>query len=226
MPRGIGVPARKERCVSVELSEAAAAEIRGILRQQGLDDQQTYLRVGVSGTGSNRNFSLDLTEERTGDDLLLESRGIAILVDREAQPRLEGMKIDFREIGSARGFTFHAPPERSRGRQGAHDPAEPMPDEQQVRAMLKSVIDPEVGLNIIDLGLVYEVLIEQRIVRVKMTMTTPACPMSEQIRADVISQVSGNYPGVAEVEVNVVWEPRWSNAMISDEGKKKLGWSL
>jgi len=85
--------------------------------------------------------------------------------------------------------------------------------QNQVYRQLVKVMDPELGLSIIKLGLVYDMAIEGGAVTVIMTMTTPACPLGEVLTRDVRRRV-GELPWVASVDVRIVWEPRWSPAMI------------
>ncbi len=99
-----------------------------------------------------------------------------------------------------------------------------MVDLQQVREALTSVFDPELNLNVVELGLVYD-LQEPKDgdVVVTMTMTTPGCPMHDSISSSVewaVMQVSG----VAGVRVDVVWDPPWSPDLMTDEAKEKLGY--
>ena len=84
---------------------------------------------------------------------------------------------------------------------------------------LRRVIDPEVGLNVVDLGLVYDVWISGGWVEVTMTMTTPACPMSSYI----VQQARGallRVPGVQDARVELVWQPNWSPEMMDPEARR------
>ncbi|KXH78810.1 metal-sulfur cluster assembly factor [Sporosarcina sp. HYO08] len=92
---------------------------------------------------------------------------------------------------------------------------------EQIRELLKLVYDPELGISIIDLGLVYDVQWEGKTVYVKMTLTTPGCPMHDMITGGV-DFILKDRLDVDEVEIDVVWEPRWTPAMISDEGRATL----
>ncbi len=83
----------------------------------------------------------------------------------------------------------------------------------EVYQQLKRVIDPEIGLSIIKLGLVYDIAVARGVVDVTMTLTTPGCPMGGPI-TDGVRGVVRELPWVEDVEVNVVWEPAWSPAMI------------
>ena len=87
---------------------------------------------------------------------------------------------------------------------------------------LRTVVDPEIGINIVDLGLVYDIIIEEAMITVTMTLTTPGCPMHSSITSWVENQVKSIEPGY-EVFVNLVWEPRWTPEKMSDEAKQLLG---
>ncbi|MGH7906124.1 MAG: metal-sulfur cluster assembly factor [Candidatus Binataceae bacterium] len=89
---------------------------------------------------------------------------------------------------------------------------------------LHAVNDPEVGVNIVDLGLIYSTDIHDNLVRVVMTMTTPACPMHSYLTEEVREAILSRYEDVEEVNVELVWDPPWSSQMISEEGKRQLGW--
>ena len=89
---------------------------------------------------------------------------------------------------------------------------------------LRDVIDPEVGLNIVDLGLVYGVDAVGGGLQVQLTMTTPACPLGEQIQRDAEARLR-TVAGVDEVTVELVWEPAWTPDRISPLGKQLLGWA-
>jgi len=95
------------------------------------------------------------------------------------------------------------------------DPSADMPNEETVRAALRGVIDPEVGMNVVDLGLVYGIEIAPNRVRVSMTMTTPACPMGAMITEDAREAIRDIVPEDAEVDVQLVWDPPWSSDLIS-----------
>lgn len=97
------------------------------------------------------------------------------------------------------------------------------PDTNLLREMLREVPDPELGVNIIDLGLVYDVGVTGGVARVRMTMTTPACPLSGYFE-DAIRAALWGAPGVDDVDTEIVWEPVWEPDMMSDAAKEALGW--
>ncbi len=88
---------------------------------------------------------------------------------------------------------------------------------------LKEIFDPEIPVNIYDLGLIYGVdVADSGHVVVTMTLTTPHCPVAESMPAEVELRV-GAVPGVGDVEVNLVWDPPWDPQKMSDEAKLELG---
>jgi len=99
-----------------------------------------------------------------------------------------------------------------------------LPTQEQVRAALRRVDDPEVGMNIVDLGLVYRVDIAPDLVRVDLTMTTPACPMGELITENAQRAVGALMPEGVRVEIALVWEPPWTPDMMSDSARQTFGW--
>jgi FeS assembly SUF system protein len=100
-----------------------------------------------------------------------------------------------------------------------------MVTKDEVIAMLKKCYDPEIPINIVDLGLVYDVSIEGEKVGVKMTLTAPGCPASGYISQDVKKKLE-SMPGVKKADVTVVWDPPWSPDMMSETAKKQFGWGL
>ena len=87
---------------------------------------------------------------------------------------------------------------------------------------LKEIYDPEIPVNIYDLGLIYGVDISEGHVAVTMTLTTPHCPVAESMPGEVELRV-GAVPGVGDAEVNLVWDPPWDPQKMSDEAKLELG---
>jgi len=94
---------------------------------------------------------------------------------------------------------------------------------EQLREMLKEVYDPELGVNIVDLGLVYNVREEADGIYVQMTLTTPGCPLHDTITGGV-KWVLSQKTDKEKIEVDIVWEPRWSPAMMSEAAKDVLGY--
>ena len=97
-----------------------------------------------------------------------------------------------------------------------------MIDENTIREALREVIDPELGCNIVDLGLLYAIALDGTTVTVQMTLTTPGCPMQESLAWGVQSALL-KLDGVEEVEVELVWDPPWSSDRMTAEGRARLG---
>jgi metal-sulfur cluster biosynthetic enzyme len=97
-----------------------------------------------------------------------------------------------------------------------------MPDQETIYAALKHIYDPEVGINIVDMGLIYSLDLEDNKVGIHMTLTSPACPAGPQILSQVDSKLR-ELEGIDEVDINVVWSPPWSPDMLSEEAKDQLG---
>ena len=100
-----------------------------------------------------------------------------------------------------------------------------MPNEEAIREALKDVIDPEIGINIVDLGLIYDVIPneETRQVEVNMTLTSPGCPVGPELKSSVWLTVK-RMEGVEDCEVNLVWKPRWDPSVhASEEAQMFLG---
>jgi len=94
-----------------------------------------------------------------------------------------------------------------------------------VVAVLKKCYDPEIPINIYDLGLVYNIDIGDERIVVKMTLTAPGCPASAYLSSDVKRKIEA-LPGVKEAEVQIVWDPPWTPEAMSDIAKKQFGMGI
>lgn len=95
----------------------------------------------------------------------------------------------------------------------------------QVLDALRTVIDPELGMNVVDLGLVYRVDVDGSTVHVAMTMTSPTCPLGESMAAQAEAAIRRAMPDLASVRVDLVWEPPWDPSHMSASAKERLGWT-
>lgn len=100
-----------------------------------------------------------------------------------------------------------------------------MPTTDDILAALKNVYDPEMGINIVDLGLVYgtDYAEDKGRLRVAVTLTSPGCPLGPEIVRDIRAELA-RLPGVSQVDVELVWSPPWEPSRMSDEAKEELGW--
>lgn len=97
-----------------------------------------------------------------------------------------------------------------------------MATEAEIYNALREVRDPEIGINVVDLGLIYGVKTQGERVDVEMTLTTPGCPMRQQL-GNAVGEAVENLPGVKDVYVRIVWEPRWTQDRLSEQAKRELG---
>ncbi|HEY5743959.1 MAG TPA: putative Fe-S cluster assembly protein SufT [Terrimicrobiaceae bacterium] len=121
--------------------------------------------------------------------------------------------------GDALGLDLQAPPVESKKHEG--------PTEEAVWWQLKTVFDPEIPVNVVDLGLIYDCRVNTSesggtSVLVRMTLTAPGCGMGPAIAADARQKILA-IDGVDDAEVELVWDPPWNQSMISEEGRMKLG---
>jgi metal-sulfur cluster biosynthetic enzyme len=103
-----------------------------------------------------------------------------------------------------------------------------LPNGDSVRDVIKeNVFDPEIGLNVVDLGLIYDVDIEEKDGKnramITMTLTSPGCPVGPAIIGGIQSYVHKSYPELDEIDVHVVWDPMWNPDMMTQEAKDLLG---
>ena len=97
--------------------------------------------------------------------------------------------------------------------------------EPEVREALRSVEDPEAGMNIVDLGLVYAIVVQPGRVLVEMTMTSPACPVGPYLVDEAAAAIRMLAAEGTEVRVDLVWEPPWTPERMSPQARSRFGWS-
>jgi metal-sulfur cluster biosynthetic enzyme len=98
-----------------------------------------------------------------------------------------------------------------------------MATKEEIYQVLQQCYDPEIPVNIVDLGLIYDVQIEGSKVTVKMTLTAPGCGMGGMIAGQARQKILDNIDGVEEATVDLVWDPPWEPSRMSEEAKHKLG---
>jgi len=92
---------------------------------------------------------------------------------------------------------------------------------EEIVEALKKVYDPEIPINVVDLGLIYKIDIVNDTVHIDMTMTAPGCPLAFYI-VSLVKNAVKEVPGVKDVKVRLIWDPPWSPEMATEEGKRKL----
>jgi metal-sulfur cluster biosynthetic enzyme len=98
-----------------------------------------------------------------------------------------------------------------------------MATKEEVYEVLQTCYDPEIPVNIVDLGLVYDVQVEGNKVAVKMTLTAPGCGMGGMIASQARQKILDNIDGIEEATIDLVWDPPWEPSMMSEEAKQRLG---
>lgn len=96
-------------------------------------------------------------------------------------------------------------------------------DRATVADLLYQVIDPEIGINIVDLGLIFGIAVTETGVAITMTLTTPGCPLAGYIE-DCIHRALWGLPSVSDITVEIVWDPPWGPELMSEQAKVELGW--
>ena len=92
----------------------------------------------------------------------------------------------------------------------------------QIEECMLDVIDPELGINVVDLGLVYDIWMEGTEAVINMTLTSPACPLTDMLEDQTQAAVIGTVDSVASLRINWVWSPPWGPHMINEEGREQL----
>lgn len=98
-------------------------------------------------------------------------------------------------------------------------------DEDLVRDALRQVMDPEAGMNIVDLGLVYGIEVGEAGVNVQLTLTSAACPMADMIGDDAHAALKGALPPDTPVDIEMVWDPPWTPERMSGLARDHFGWA-
>ncbi len=237
--------------MAVTVTERAAQEIKAIIKDQAMSGK-VVLRVGIKGRNMHGfNYILDLTEVSVDDDVTGVSHDIKIVCDPTSFPSLDGTEIDFKDEQGGRGFTFKNPhatrlpvKPATEGSAGAASPvvngeasadvprAAPSPEfsglhdkvlEAEIIEKLRTIFDPEIPVNIYDLGLIYRItILPEREVVIDMTLTAPGCPVAGSMPPTVAAAVE-TIEAVKGAKVNLVWDPPWSKDRMSEEAQLALG---
>lgn len=213
----------------ITVTEKAASEVKRIIGEQRAADPalgKIYLRMRVVGGGpSGLQHKLDLdpiVDEKR--DELFEFHGVPAVVDKRSLLYLENASVDFHDQGSRRGFSVNtgnasgaSPPPKADA-----SPSDPALQDRVIVA-LRNVFDPEIPVNIYDLGLIYDLNADSSgAVSIRMTLTSPACPVAGALPGEVQSKVQA-VSGVTSARVDLVWDPPWDKSRMSEEARLQLG---
>jgi metal-sulfur cluster biosynthetic enzyme len=97
-------------------------------------------------------------------------------------------------------------------------------DTNHLQDALRQIIDPEVGMNIVDLGLIYRLELRDGAIELDLTLTSPSCPMGELIVDEVEQTLNSIAPPSTQIAVNLVWEPPWTAERMSEHARLHFGW--
>jgi metal-sulfur cluster biosynthetic enzyme len=97
-------------------------------------------------------------------------------------------------------------------------------NDEEVLAALRTVFDPEIGINIVDLGLVYRAVRKPDGIEVQLTLSTPSCPMSEMLVEEAREGLQRSFADVPSIKVELVWDPPWTPDRMSEAARRQLGW--
>jgi len=212
----------------ITITEKAASEVKRIIGEQRAADPtlgKIYLRLRVVGgghSGLQHKLDLDPVMDEKRDELFA-FYDVSTVVDKRSLLYLENATVDFHDNTNRRGFSVSTP----NGAASSSPKTDSSPPdsslEERVLAALRSVYDPEIPVNIYDLGLIYDLKIDPSgLVSIRMTLTSPACPVAGSLPGEVQSRVQA-VSGVTAVNVALVWEPPWSMSRMSDEARLAAG---
>lgn len=162
----------------------------------------------------------------SGDSLTLPAGTAVFITQRLGGTYTVATSQGLARISSQDVDALGVDPEQEKKKEEKAEKLKDAPLEEQVWEQLKEVYDPEIPVDIVNLGLVYDCALEKQddktVVQVKMTLTAPGCGMGPVIAADAQAKIM-TIEGIDEAHVDLVWDPAWNQDMISEEGRMKLG---
>ena len=169
---------------------------------------------------------VDAIQIPSGDSLTLPIGTVVYVTQRLGGTYTVATSAGLARISSQDADALGINPEVEQKKHEEYERLKDAPLEEQVWAQLKGVYDPEIPVDIVNLGLVYDCAIEdhagKKVVAIKMTLTAPGCGMGPVIAADAQARIM-TIPEIDEARVDLVWDPAWNQDMISEEGRMKLG---
>ncbi len=219
--------------ITIHLRPAARTELTKALSVRAAS---TVVRLFVE-PGIHPRVAMILDTARPSD-LRVDVDGITVVLDAPGRRFLDGATIDFVSGPGGAGFQVTGPGIPASGPEGgavAHDPRAPAvaapatgsrsAAEQSIMAELRKLYDPEIPMNIVDLGLIYGLeWTDDTSVTVRMTMTSPGCPVIE-ILCDEVKGAALRAPGVKTATVDVVWDPPWGPDKMTELARRQLGFA-
>ena len=99
-----------------------------------------------------------------------------------------------------------------------------VPTEQNIRTLLTEIIDPETGISILDMGLIYEIRIAPEHIHIRMTTTSPACPVGAMLTDEIRTALSRRYSTALDINIELTYDPPWEPSMMSETARRQFGW--
>ena len=201
----------------LQFTDLAKQKVQEFIRGTGKPEMALRIRVtGKNEKGLTYGFALEEFMAERPDDQYVREGGFATRLDPSSFSSLKSATVDWVVQGDTAGFSVKNP----------NNPVETEHSselKQNIINALRTVFDPEIPVNIYDLGLIYDILIDSNsAVVVKMTLTAPNCPAAEALPAEVKEKVK-SVASVTESTVDLTWEPAWDKSMMSEEARLQLG---
>lgn len=200
----------------IKFTDKAKEKVKFFL--ENANEQGMALRISVierNKEGFQYHFGLDPYKNEHDDDVIVREGGFATRIDAKSAKWMRGATVDWLAKDGKEGFAVA-------------NPNQPIPTDSKEELKetiiheLKTIFDPEIPVNIYDLGLIYDIAIqEDKSVEVTMTLTAPNCPAAESLPADVKTKIE-NVPGITKANVTITWEPTWTPAKMSEAAKLEL----
>ena len=201
----------------IEFTENAKKKVNEFITANGGKAALRIIVRSKSEKGFVYDFQLEEYNAERPNDVVIREGGFATRIDPESAKSMRGSKIDWIDQSGLVGFSVKnpnlsvPPPKAEGGLKG------------EIIETLRTVFDPEIPVNIYDLGLIYGIDIDEgNNVTIRMTLTAPNCPAAEQLPVEVETKTRG-VSSVKEVKVQLVWDPAWTKEMMSDAAKLQLG---
>lgn len=221
------MPKHRDEPFEVKLTPAAQEAMAQAIAKH---PAPAVVRLGVL-PGIHPTAQMFISKPRP-DDEVLEFGGARVVVDPASRIFLNGATVDFHPTSIAGGFSIEGPNFTSHPTPPSPSTAAPSggtgtqtQKEEALREILRKIYDPEIPLNIVDLGLIYGIeWPEEDRVDIRMTLTSPGCPVAE-ILHDQVKTAAETVPGIREASVTIVWDPPWGPDRMSDLGKRQFGYA-
>jgi iron-sulfur cluster assembly accessory protein len=209
----------------VTLSEVAAEKVRRIMEAEA--KAGWGIRVSALPSEGGHAYQMDFETRPTGDDRVTVQHGLVLFYAKESEALLKGIHIDYREAGGSAGFVMKPPkrplvPSMTRGADAPEDSLE-----RRAWDAMRACFDPEIPVNIVELGLVYACRVAEPAkgeyeVEVDMTLTSPGCSVGPVLVEEVRGRLLA-LPGVKRATVNLVFDPPWHKGLMSEAARLETG---